>query len=39
MTIQRAFKGKKDFMQKINDFVLSGDLNGAKILPILAIIQ
>ena len=30
MTIQRAFKGKKDFMQKINDFVLSGDLNGAK---------
>ena len=30
MTIQRALKGKKDFMQKINDFVLSGDLNGAK---------
>ena len=22
MTIQRALKGKKDFMQKINDFVL-----------------
>ena len=30
MTIQRALKGKKDFMQKINDFILSGDLNGAK---------
>ena len=30
MTIQKALKGKKDFMQKINDFVLSGDLNGAK---------
>ena len=30
MNIQRALKGKKDFMQKINDFVLSGDLNGAK---------
>ena len=30
MTIQRALKGKKDFMKKINDFILSGDLNGAK---------
>ena len=30
MTIQKALKGKKDFMQKINDFVLSGNLNGAK---------
>ena len=30
MTIQRALKGKKDFMQKINDFILSGDLSGAK---------
>ena len=30
MTIQRALKGKKDFMQKINDFILSGDLNRAK---------
>ena len=30
MTIQKALKGKKDFMQKINDFVLEGDLNGAK---------
>jgi biopolymer transport protein ExbB len=30
MTIQKALKGKKDFMQKINNFVLSGDLNGAK---------
>ncbi|MDA8670275.1 MotA/TolQ/ExbB proton channel family protein [Flavobacteriales bacterium] len=30
MTIQRALKGEKDFMQKINDFVLKGDLNAAK---------
>ena len=30
MTIQKALKGKKDFMQKINDFVLEGNLNGAK---------
>ena len=30
MTIQRALKGEKDFMQKINDFVLKGNLNGAK---------
>ena len=30
MTIQRALKGEKDFMQKINDFVLKGDLNDAK---------
>ena len=29
MTIQRALIGKKDFMQKINDFILCGDLNGA----------
>ena len=30
MTIQRALKGEKDFMQKINDFVLKGNLNEAK---------
>ena len=30
MTIQRALKGEKDFMQKINDFVLKGNLNAAK---------
>ena len=30
MTIQRALKGEKDFMQKINDFVLKGNLIGAK---------
>jgi biopolymer transport protein ExbB len=30
MTIQRALKGEKDFMQKINDFVLKGNLSGAK---------
>ena len=30
MTIQKALKGKKDFMQKINAFVLEGNLNGAK---------
>ena len=30
MTIQKALKGKKDFMQKINDFVLEGNLNVAK---------
>ena len=27
MTIQRALKGEKDFMQKINDYVLKGNLN------------
>ena len=30
MTIQRALKGEKDFIQKINDFVLKGNLNEAK---------
>jgi len=30
MTIQRALKGEKDFIQKINDFVLKGNLIGAK---------
>ena len=30
MTIQRALKGEKDFMQKINDYVLKGNLNEAK---------
>lgn len=30
MTIQRALKGEKDFMQKIHDFVLKGNLNEAK---------
>ena len=30
MTIQRALKGEKDFMQKINDYVLKGNLNQAK---------
>ena len=30
MTIQRALKGEKDFMKKINDFVLKGNLNEAK---------
>ena len=30
MTIQRALKGAKDFIQKINDFVLKGNLIGAK---------
>jgi len=30
MTIQRALKGEKDFMQRINDFVLKGNLNEAK---------
>ena len=30
MTIQRALKGEKDFMKKINDFVLKGNLNAAK---------
>ena len=30
VTIQRALKGEKDFMQKINDFVLKGNLNEAK---------
>ena len=30
MTIQRALKGEKDFMQKINDFVLKGNLSAAK---------
>ena len=29
MTIQKALKGEKDFMQRINDFVLKGDLNNA----------
>ena len=29
MTIQKALKGEKDFMQKINDFVLKGDLTNA----------
>ena len=28
MTIQRALKGEKDFMQKINDFVLKGNISG-----------
>tara|TARA_B110001452_G_scaffold150398_1_gene125171 strand:- start:415 stop:1155 length:741 start_codon:yes stop_codon:yes gene_type:complete len=30
MTIQRALKGEKDFIQKINGFVLKGNLIGAK---------
>ena len=30
MTIQRALKGEKDFMQKINDYILKGNLNEAK---------
>ena len=30
MTIQSALKGEKDFMQKINDYVLKGNLNEAK---------
>ena len=30
MAVQRALKGKKDFMQKINDFVTKGNLSEAK---------
>ena len=30
MTIQRALKGEKDFIKKINDFVLKGNLIEAK---------
>ena len=35
----KTLKGKKDFMQKINDFILSGDLNRAKVFVNLVIIQ
>ena len=30
MAVQRALKGEKDFMQKINSFISEGNLNGAK---------
>jgi len=30
MAVQRALKGKKDFMQKINEYVTKGNLNEAK---------
>ena len=31
MAVQRALKGEKDFMQKINSFISEGNLNGAKL--------